>query len=118
MIGSTRRVSVYAFAAPVDLRKSFDALSALVTEQMGRDVMGGEMFLFVSRDRRKARVLFYDGTGMCLLSKRLEDGRFCWPAVTDGVVRLTAAQLQALLEGLDWRRVHAVRPTRVPVAVS
>nr|WP_244435448.1 transposase [Methylobacterium sp. B34] len=55
---------------------------------------------------------------MCLLSKRLEDGKFCWPPVTDGVVRLTAAQLQALLEGLDWRRVHVARPTRVPVAVS
>ncbi|WP_206614541.1 IS66 family insertion sequence element accessory protein TnpB [Methylobacterium sp. yr668] len=53
-----------------------------------------------------------------LLSKRLEDGKFCWPAVTDGVVRLTAAQLQALLEGLDWRRVHVARPTRAPVAVS
>ncbi|MET2832171.1 IS66 family insertion sequence element accessory protein TnpB, partial [Mesorhizobium shangrilense] len=50
--------------------------------------------------------------------KRLEDGKFCWPAITDGVVRLSAAQLQALLEGLDWRRVHDARETRAPVAAS
>jgi transposase len=48
------------------MRKIFDALAGLVTERMGRDVLAGEMFLFVSRDRRKARVLFYDGTGLCL----------------------------------------------------
>ncbi|RWK56562.1 IS66 family insertion sequence element accessory protein TnpB, partial [Mesorhizobium sp.] len=50
--------------------------------------------------------------------KRLEDGKFCWPGITDGVVRLTAAQLQALLEGLDWRRVHETREMRVPTTAS
>jgi transposase len=50
--------------------------------------------------------------------KRLEDGKFQWPAISDGIVRLTAAQLQALLEGLGWRRVHERRETRVPVAAS
>ena len=64
------------------------------------------------------RANYFDGTGVCLLAKRLEDGKFCWPAITDGVVRLTAAQLQALLEGLDWRRVHDARETRTPVAAS
>jgi transposase len=51
---------------------------------------------------------------MCLFAKRLEDGEFRWPKVEDGVMRLTAAQLSALLEGLDWRRVHEMRHTRVP----
>ncbi|MER8563957.1 MULTISPECIES: IS66 family insertion sequence element accessory protein TnpB [unclassified Mesorhizobium] len=46
--------------------------------------------------------------------KRLEDGEFRWPKVHDGMMRLTAAQLSALLEGLDWRRVHEARRTRVP----
>lgn len=57
-------------------------------------------------------LVYFDGTGVCLLAKRLEDGKFCWPRITDGVVRLTAAQLQALLEGFDWRRVHDARETR------
>ncbi|TJW49271.1 MAG: transposase [Mesorhizobium sp.] len=55
---------------------------------------------------------------MCLYAKRLEDGEFRWPKVQDGVMRLTAAQLSALLEGLDWRRVHEARRTRVPVQAS
>ena len=58
--------------------------------------------------------MFWDQTGLVLMTKRLEDGRFRWPAVQDGVMRLSPAQLSALLEGLDWSRVHArrvVRPT-------
>ena len=58
---------------------------------------------------------FWDGTGACLFAKRLEDGAFRWPAIEDGVIRLTAAQLAALLEGLDWRRVHEPLETTVPL---
>jgi transposase len=57
--------------------------------------------------------------GLAALSaKRLEDGEFRWPKVQDGVMRLTAAQLGALLEGLDWRRVHEARRTRAPVEIA
>ena len=55
---------------------------------------------------------------MCLFAKRLEDGWFRWPKVEDGVIRLTAAQLSALLEGLDWRRVHEMHRTHVPAEAS
>jgi len=58
------------------MRKSFDTLTALVTERMQQDVLAGDLYLFVSRDRRRAKVLYFDGTGMCLLSKRLEKGQF------------------------------------------
>ena len=67
---------------------------------------------------RSPRYMFWDGTGVCLFAKRLEDGKFRWPAVRDGVIRLTAAQLSALLEGLDWRRVHEARETAAPAAAS
>lgn len=63
MIGSTRQISVYAYRAPVDMRKSFDALTALVVQQLGRDVMSGDMFLFVNRTRRRAKVLFWGAPG-------------------------------------------------------
>lgn len=62
----------------------------------------------------RIKLIFWDGTGVCLYAKRLEDGEFRWPKVHDGMMRLTAAQLSALLEGLDWRRVHEARRTRVP----
>jgi transposase len=55
----------------------------------------------------------FDGTGLRLFSKRLEAGRFCWPSPADGAVRLTAAQLATLLEGLPWHRLEP-RPTRRP----
>ena len=64
----------------------------------------------------RIKLLWWDGTGVCLLSKRLEDGQFRWPRIEDGVMRLSGAQLWALLEGLDWRRVHESRRTRVPAA--
>ena len=65
-------------------------------------------------DADRVKLLFWDQTGLCLLSKRLEGAKFRWPAIEDGVMRLSPAQLSALLEGLDWSRVHArrvVRPT-------
>ena len=57
----------------------------------------------------------WDGTGVCLFAKRLEDGKFRWPSVQDAVMRLSAAELSALLEGLDWKRVHAAREMPAPM---
>lgn len=118
MIGPTGAVRVMVATTPVDFRKGAEGLATLVRKSLGGDPFSGAVYIFRARRADRIKLIYFDGTGMCLLSKRLEDGRFCWPAVTDGVVRLTAAQLQALLEGLDWRRVHAVRPTRVPVTAS
>lgn len=102
MIGSTRQVAVHAYAEPADMRKSFDALSALVQQGLGRDPLCGDLFLFVSRDRRRAKVLYWDGTGLCVFAKRLEQGRFTAPWRTDGkVARLTMSELTLLLEGSD-----------------
>ena len=56
----------------------------------------------------------WDGTGLCLFAKRLEQGAFRWPRIEDGVMRLSAAQLSALLEGLDWRLVHEAREIVAP----
>ena len=61
-------------------------------------------------------ILVYDGTGLVLIWKRLEGAKFKWPAINDGVMRLSAAQLAALFEGLDWRRVYAPRIRRPQVA--
>jgi transposase len=74
--------------------------------------------VFRARRADRIKLVYWDGTGVCLFAKRLEDGRFCWPAIADGVIRLTAAQLSALLEGLDWRRVHEARETVVPTEPS
>jgi len=102
MIGSTRQVSVYAHTAPVDMRRSFDGLFALVEQGLGRDPLSGDMFLFVSRNRRRAKVLLWDGTGLCVYAKRLEKGRFtCLSSSVETSLRLTMTELQLFLEGTE-----------------
>lgn len=97
MIGPAGAVRVMVATRPVDFRKGADGLAALVRESLGADPFSGAVYVFRARRADRVKLVYFDGTGVCLLSKRLEDGKFCWPAVTDGVVRLTAAQLQALL---------------------
>lgn len=101
MIGSTRQVTVYAFSQAADLRRGYDGLSALVREAMGRDELSGDLYLFVSRNRRRAKVLLWDGTGLCVYAKRLEQGRFAclWGQKGSSQVRLTVNELQLFLEG-------------------
>lgn len=101
MIGSTRQVSVYAYGAPVDMRKGFDGLSSLVERELGRDPLSGDLFLFVSRNRRMAKVLLWDGTGLCVYSKRLEQGQFAclWREPGGQRLQLTVNELQLFLEG-------------------
>ena len=76
MIGSTRSVRVYAYTLPTDMRKGFDGLYGMVTSHLDHDPLSGDMFLFVARNRKRAKVLMWDGTGLCLYAKRLKNGRF------------------------------------------
>ena len=101
LIGSGRQLRVYAVAAPVDMRKGFNGLSALVREHLDRDPTDGSLYLFVSRNRIRAKVLMWDGTGLCLLAKRLEEGRFAplWQREEDGEVVLSMSELSLFLEG-------------------
>lgn len=103
MIGSTRQVTVYAYARQVDMRKSFDTLAVLVRNELGRDVLSGDVFVFVGKTRRRAKVLYWDGTGLCLFAKRLEKGRFAapWQARTEGALRWTMSELSLFLEGSE-----------------
>ena len=101
MIGSTRQVTVWAYGAPADLRKGFDGLSALVTLTLERDPLSGDCYLFVNATRKRAKVLLWDGTGLCIYAKRLEHGRFAclWRDAAARAVQLTMSELQLFLEG-------------------
>ena len=74
MIAPSTRTRVFAYGAPCDMRKSFNTLSGLVSA-MGHDVAAGDVFLFVAKNRKRAKVLWYDATGLVLLAKRLDVGR-------------------------------------------
>jgi transposase len=104
VIGPTGAVRVLVATKPVDFRKGAEGLAALVRETMAADPFSGAVYVFRAKRADRIKLIFWDGTGVCLMAKRLEDGEFRWPKAQDGVLRLTAAQLSALLEGLDWRR--------------
>ena len=96
------------------MRKSFDTLTALVTERMGRGVLSGDLFLFVGRDRKRAKVLYFDGTGMCLFAKRLEKGQFsaAWKrAKSKRGFEMTLTELALFIEGSEFA-------TRMPLSPS
>ena len=101
MIGSTRQVAVFAYGEPADMRKGFDGLSALVSEGLGHDPLSGDLFVFLNRSRTRAKVLMWDGTGLCVYAKRLERGRFAclWREKGASSLRLTMSELQLFLEG-------------------
>ena len=102
---------------PVDFRKGPDALAAVVEHELGVDPYSGVAVVFRPKRLDRVKVLWWDGTGLVLASKRLEQGRFAWPVVRDGVMRLSRAQFEALFEGLDWRRVWS-RRVRRPLAAA
>jgi transposase len=115
VIGLAGGVRVMVATRPVDFRKGAEGLAALVREEMKSDPFSGAVYVFRAKRADRVKLVYWDGTGVCLFAKRLEDGRFSWPNVHDGVIRLSPAQLSALLEGLDWRRVHAARETPAPM---
>lgn len=117
MIVPPTGVRVLVATKPVDFRKGMDGLAAYVEQQLLADPFSGIIYVFRAKRADKVKLLFWDGTGICLVAKRLEGAKFCWPAIEDGVMRLSPAQLSALLEGLQWSRVH-MRRVRPPQATQ
>jgi len=115
MIWNGRSVRVYAPAAPTDLRKGYDGLSAIVRESLGRDPTSGDLFLFVSRNRIRAKVLLWDGTGLCVFAKRLEQGRFAalWERTEGTQIELTAAELGLFLDGCELVGQRRLSPPEI-----
>lgn len=103
MIGLPANTRVWIVAGHTDMRKGFDGLAALVQTALAANPFCGHVFVFRGRRGDIIKLLWFDGQGLLLLSKRLERGRFVWPQATGGSIALTAAQLSMLLEGIDWR---------------
>lgn len=117
MIGSTRAVRVLAYGAPTDMRKSYEGLSALVRNDLGRDIMMGELYLFTNAHRSRAKVILFDGTGLCIYMKRLDKGRFAKLWKSDGgALSLTMSELSLFLEGSELVGRRALSPSPITQA--
>lgn len=116
-------LKVLVAVKPVDFRKGMVGLASLVQHELNRDPFSGIMFVFRCKRADRIKLLLWDGTGLVLVTKRLETGTFRWPRFGDGVMSLTAAQASALIEGLDadsddpaqgYRHDHAHRSDLIP----
>lgn len=103
MIPLPAGVRVWLATGHTDMRKGFASLALLVQERLKHDPHGGHLFVFRGRRGDLIKVIWHDGQGACLFVKRLERGRFLWPAPADGAVTISTAQLGYLLSGIDWR---------------
>ena len=117
MIFPSNRVRIMIATKPVDFRKGHDGLAALVKNELLKEPFTGTVFVFRARRADRLKLLYWDGTGLVMAYKRLEEHRFTWPAIRDGLMTLNHAQFEALFSGLDWRRVRAIE-ARAPEIVE
>ena len=103
MIAIPGNVRVWLATGHTDMRRGFPSLARLVQEDLNRDPHAGDLYIFRGRRGNLIKIIWHDGQGACLFTKRLERGRFLWPSLADGVVTVSVAQLSYLLSGIDWR---------------
>jgi transposase len=114
VIGLPPTLRVFLATGGTDLRRGFDGLAQLARDQLQQDPFSGHLFVFANRRRDRVKILYWDTTGWAIWMKRLERGNFHWPRSDADGVELDAAELAALLGGIDLagsrRRVRYVRP--------
>lgn len=106
MLSFSGSLRVMVALEPCDLRKSFNGLYALVSEQLGEDPRGGSLFVFTNRRRNRLKILYWDGTGLWVMIKRLEEGTFAWPRSVESGARkllLRPEALAMLTDGIELR---------------
>jgi transposase len=109
---------IWVYVEPVDGRKSFDGLAAVVTTQLGRDPLSGDWFVFKNRRGDRLKILAWQGDGFALYLRRLERGTFAFPATKATEVSVTTTELAMILGGIEWqatkRRPRFQRPANTP----
>ena len=116
MIGLRGELKVLVASRPIDFRRGVHGLVALVAQALNSDPWCGDIFVFRSKRKDRIKLIVWDGSGMVLVTKWLEEGAFIFPPVQDGGIVLTATQLSVLLAGLDWTRVVGTavkRPSKI-----
>lgn len=101
LFSNTARIWLYQ--KPVDMRRSFDGLSAIAQNQLLLQASSGDWFVFVNRRRTQMKILYFHGGGFCIWAKRLEQGRFASVVSNDEKLALDSTQLQCLIGGIDWQ---------------
>lgn len=112
MLSFAGSLKVFVALDPIDMRAGMNTLQALVAERLQEDVRRGALFVFTNKSRRLIKVLYWDGTGLWMMVKRLEQGTFCWPRAAEAgqaKLRLTPEAFALLTDGVDMHRAR-LRP--------
>lgn len=106
MLPLNPNVQILLCTQPVDMRKSYDGLSALVTSQLQKDPSNGQLFVFINKRKTHMKILYFDRTGYCIWCKRLEQGQFNFSSTVLGQRTLAWTDLQLLIEGIEVKQVR------------
>jgi transposase len=117
MISLAPGTKVFLACRPVDLRAGFNSLAAKAQQLIEANPYDGSLFLFRGKRGDYFKAIYWDGSGLWLLAKKLEKGRFVWPPIVDRAMTLTPAQWAVLIEAMDWRRTVAPPAPSRPMLV-
>ena len=109
MLSFPSSIKIYLSVDPCDMRKSYNGLFSLVEDHLKEDPNSGNLFLFTNKRRNRLKVLYSDGSGLWIMGKRLEQGRFSWPTginINDGKLKLNRRAMALLLEGIELKNGH------------
>lgn len=113
MIPVPTGVKIWLALGHCDMRRGMHTLALQVQQYLHKSPHAGDLYVFRGRSGTLVKILWHDGVGMSLYTKRLERGRFVWPSAADGSLAITGSALACLLEGIDWRAPRETwRPTR------
>jgi transposase len=113
-----RGLKVFVYGKPIDMRSGFERLQSLVRQELTTDLLCGHVYLFLGRNHRRAKALFFDGTGLVLIHKRLETGRFMRADEFCETGTITLAELSLILDGSRIRLPLAAPPLAVPPLIQ
>ena len=116
MISIASSTRIFVAISPTDMRKGFDGLQGLVSGALGQDPLSGHLFLFVNRRRDQLKVLYWDGDGLAIWYRRLEQGTFQMPSIRDDQTsaEINREDLLMLIRGLDYENVHRRKRYKFP----
>jgi transposase len=112
MINLPAEARVLLGTRPVDFRKGAHGLAAVAQEVLAEDPFSGTVIVYRSKRADRVKILLWDGSGLVLIWKQLQQGSFRWPPIMDGMMKLSSIEYAALFDGLDWTRVQTTR--RIP----
>jgi transposase len=106
MLFPEAQLRIWLYTAPCDMRKSYDGLTALVKQRLAEDPLSGQLFVFLNRRQTQVKILYFDRSGYCIWSKRLESGRFQRPPAKGDKVPLDWTRLKLILEGIEVQKIR------------